>query len=207
MLQESGRLALSDAWDQDQFEMPQWEKLPTRLFFLELMAKMPYTMECFFPISSRSLCWAPAFHAAESPFELSECKPQIIHIRFRLWQFCKLGFFAFKTQPKTPECFLHFVSRFEILHTRWCQGSQSWRCIQALRHRWCWMLHPCSWPRKTWIFGRFFWWFWMKVWVKLLSLGCEYTKMLYKITRPTRHFNCQYQLSVKILCMFCWSRF
>ena len=64
-----------------------------------------------------------------------------------------------------------------------------------------------TWDRNTWIFGRLgehlvIWK--MNVWVKLLSLGCEYTKMLYKITR---HFNCQYQLPVKILCMFCWSRF
>lgn len=119
MLQESGRLALalSDAWDQDQFEMPQWEKLPTRLFFLELMAKMPYTMECFFQSHLVLSAGPPAFHAAESPFELAECKPQWHKKNSQVSPLAVLYawlLFAFKTQPKTLECFyiLYRSSRF-----------------------------------------------------------------------------------------------
>lgn len=191
-----------------------------RLFFLELMAKMPYTMECLMCLEQR----IRRFKSCKYTF--LEKTFFSVNISSNLISFSLLGpphsmllsplsnsrsvslndtytvrfLVCIQNSPKNTGMFLTFCIEVRdlILH-RWCQGSQSWRCIQALRHRWCWMLHPCSWPRKTWIFGRFFGWFWLNVWVKLLSLGCEYTKMLYKITR---HFNCRYRLSVKILCMF-----
>lgn len=113
-------------------------------FFRQLMAKMPYTMEClglpirrfksckytflkktFFSanISSTLILFSllgPPHPMLLSP--LSNSRSVSLNdtrktVRFRLWQFYKLVFFAFKTQPKTPECFYIFVSKFEIWFT------------------------------------------------------------------------------------------
>ena len=177
MLQESGRLALSDAWDQDQFEMPQWEKLPTRLFFLELMAKMPYTTECLMcleqrirrfksckctflkqtifsaNISSNLISFSllgPPHSMLLSPLSNSRSVSLNDTDTVRCFAFGSFICLFLSIQNSTTNTWMLFTFCIEvrdlILHTRWCQGSQSWRCIQALRHRWCWMLHPCSWP-------------------------------------------------------------
>ena len=196
MLQESGRLALSDAWDQDQFEMPQWEKLLTRLFFLELMAKMPYTMECFFQSHLVLSAGPPAFHAAESPFELSERKPQW-HI------YSQVSCLHSKLHQKHLNKSWHFVSKFEIWFSTpgdakdlRVGGASRLSAIDDVE---C-FIHALDLGKREFLADWVnIWWFWLNVWVKLLSLGCEYTKILYKITR---HFNCRYRLSVKILCMF-----
>ena len=220
MLQESGRLALSDAWDQDQFEMPQREKLRTWLFLLELMAKMPYTMECLMCLEQR----IRRFKSCKYTF--LEKTFFSVNISSNLISFSLLGpphsmllsplsnsrsvslndtytvrfLVCIQNSPKNTGMFLTFCIEVRdlILHTRWCQGSQSWRCIQALRHRWCWMLHPCSWPgigKRECLadsFGDFDWTFgW-----SFKILGCEYTKMLYKITRYYKTF----QLPVSAVC-------
>lgn len=82
----------------------------TRLFFLELMAKMPYTMECFFQSHLVLSAGPPAFHAAESPFELSECKPQTTHIKsgFAFGSFICLAFVCIQNSTKNTWMFLTF---------------------------------------------------------------------------------------------------
>ena len=148
--------------------------------------------------------WGPRHSMLLSPLSNSRSvslKEWMTHIKsgFTLWQFYKIVF-CIQNSLKHLNVFkiLSQSSRFDSPETPGdakdlrVGGTSRLSAIDDVE---CFIHALDLGSENVGFLCRFFWWFRMNVWAKRLILGMNIQKWY------TRHFNCQYQLPVKILCV------